>query len=266
MRGLPDTIPAEEKRKWEVELRMLWEQMDKNPRDSPQHNEAKGKLLEFSDALISKLRAPERSALFQQQQQIANRSAALTSTIPMSIPHSRDPVPPPLPPPRRLADISEGRSNRPDITYVWESGLSHENDWGSDSPQRDMGGLPADNDDRSILEPIWTLRDNNAAPSQPISKVYPYSALPPPVTPPTQYDTRFRGNSFDAIWTHTPVAQNYVHVPDRLGTPLSTQYAQLPYPGQGEYSPLQDAEGDIGSKGIDTRRLMDDQGHTASLA
>ena len=176
MLTLPDTYPAEEKRKWEVELRMLWEQIDKNPQASPQHKEAKGKLVEFSDALISKLRAPELSALFKQQQQIANRSAALTSTIPMSIPNSWDPVPRPLPPPRHLADISDGRSNRPDITYV--------------------------------------------------SKGHPYSALTPVVTPLPPYDTRFRGNSFDATWVPTSVARNNVHALDRLGTPLSTQYEQ----------------------------------------
>lgn len=47
---------------------------------------------------------------------------------PMSIPNARDPVPPPLPPPRHLADIAEGGSNGPDIAWQW--GNSHEdNDW-----------------------------------------------------------------------------------------------------------------------------------------
>ena len=48
---------------------------------------------------------------------------------PMSIPNARDPVPPPLPPPRHLADIEEGGHNGPDIAWQW--GNSHEdNDWG----------------------------------------------------------------------------------------------------------------------------------------
>jgi hypothetical protein len=63
MRTLPHTFPAEEKRKWEVELRMLWEQIDKNLQDSPQHTEAKGKLFDFSNALISRMQAQERSTL-----------------------------------------------------------------------------------------------------------------------------------------------------------------------------------------------------------
>lgn len=62
MRTLPDTFPAEEKRKWEEELRGLWERIDKSPQESAQHMYAKRKLFEFSEALVSKLRAPERSA------------------------------------------------------------------------------------------------------------------------------------------------------------------------------------------------------------
>jgi len=52
---------------------------------------------------------------------------------PMSIPNARDPVPPPLPPPRHLADIAAGGSNGPDIAWQW--GNSHEdNDWGRPKP------------------------------------------------------------------------------------------------------------------------------------
>ena len=48
---------------------------------------------------------------------------------PMSIPNVRDPVPPPLPPPRHLADIADGGHNGPDIAWQW--GNPHEdNDWG----------------------------------------------------------------------------------------------------------------------------------------
>ena len=391
---------------------------------------------------------PEKDPEFQQQQQITNRSAAWISTKPMSIPHSRDPVPPPLPSPRHLADISDGRSNRPVITQQWGVSLAHENYWGSDSPQGDIGKPPADNDDRSIYEPdivkysqkpverylpspsfsqpsradidtflgvvpnvteseailllegnnndveqaigeyfgkdVWnqaefssdregtqndaglwfdiqvfddtgpygqfskppsrppsgtsnkspftkiidlnaaadprtsmshqnqhdwemeqvlyvprqeygrplqesgsiglrTFGDNNAAPSQPILKVPPYSAIPRLCQPQTQYDTprplhRSRGNSFDGRYQTTrappPAEQNYVHAPDRLGTPLSTQYKQQ-HPGQERYPPRQDAEGRIQEdvyyrrhwqREMDERRLMDDQGYTASLA
>jgi hypothetical protein len=58
-------------------------------------------------------------------------SSPSTSSIPMSIPHSRDPVPPPLPPPRHLADIADGGNNGPDIAWQW--GNSHQDsssDWG----------------------------------------------------------------------------------------------------------------------------------------
>jgi hypothetical protein len=41
----------------------------------------------------------------------------------MSIPNARDPVPPPLPPPRHLADIADG--NGPDIAWQWAN-----SDWG----------------------------------------------------------------------------------------------------------------------------------------
>jgi hypothetical protein len=104
---------------------------------------------------LTQSQTQQQAALVQQQQQIANRSAALTSTKTMSIPHSRGPVPPPPPPPRHLADILNDRSNSPNIIQRWGWGgsLANENDWGSDSPQKDIGGPPADNDDRSIYEP-----------------------------------------------------------------------------------------------------------------
>lgn len=48
---------------------------------------------------------------------------------PMSIPYAREPVPPPLPPPRHLSDIVDGGHNGLDIAWQW--GNSHEdNGWG----------------------------------------------------------------------------------------------------------------------------------------
>jgi hypothetical protein len=52
MRTLPLKFSAEQKREWEVHLRMLWDQIDKNPQDSPQHNKAKMKVFEFSRAIF----------------------------------------------------------------------------------------------------------------------------------------------------------------------------------------------------------------------
>jgi hypothetical protein len=40
---------------------------------------------------------------------------------PMSIPNTRDAVPPPLPPPRYLADIADDRNKGPDIAWQWDS-------------------------------------------------------------------------------------------------------------------------------------------------
>ncbi|KAH8772145.1 hypothetical protein BGZ57DRAFT_764297 [Hyaloscypha finlandica] len=55
-------------------------------------------------------------------------SSPSTFSIPMSIPHARDPVPPPLPPPKDLADIAGG-GNGPDIAWQWGNSHSHESDW-----------------------------------------------------------------------------------------------------------------------------------------
>ncbi|KUJ12072.1 uncharacterized protein LY89DRAFT_700035 [Mollisia scopiformis] len=54
-----------------------------------------------------------------------------TSSIPMSIPNSREPgPPPPLPPPRHLQDIVDSGKSGPDL--AWKFGNSHEynSDWG----------------------------------------------------------------------------------------------------------------------------------------
>lgn len=62
MRNLPDQFTAEEKAKWEQGLRQLYNQIDKNPPDTPPHQEAKRKLYEFSKTLTAKLAAGQRSA------------------------------------------------------------------------------------------------------------------------------------------------------------------------------------------------------------
>ena len=52
-----------------------------------------------------------------------------TSPGPMSIPNARDPVPPPLPPPRHIADIEDGGSSGPDIAWQW-SNFQEGSGWG----------------------------------------------------------------------------------------------------------------------------------------
>ncbi|KAH8821216.1 hypothetical protein F5884DRAFT_745545 [Xylogone sp. PMI_703] len=51
-----------------------------------------------------------------------------SGAIPMSIPNARDPVPPPLPPPRHIADIAEGGHNGEDLAWKWGNPDSA---WGS---------------------------------------------------------------------------------------------------------------------------------------
>jgi hypothetical protein len=49
---------------------------------------------------------------------------------PMSIPKSRDLVPPPLPPPRYMADIAEGGKNGSDIAWHWaNSHVREDSNW-----------------------------------------------------------------------------------------------------------------------------------------
>ncbi|PVH84447.1 hypothetical protein DL98DRAFT_512348 [Cadophora sp. DSE1049] len=52
------------------------------------------------------------------------------SSIPMSIPNAREFVPPPLPPPRHLADIADGGHNGPDIAWKWGNDHTDNRDWG----------------------------------------------------------------------------------------------------------------------------------------
>ena len=65
MRNLPDQFSAEDKSKWEQGLRALWGQIEKFGPETPQHQEAKRKLFEFSRTLTTKL----HNARVQQQQQ-----------------------------------------------------------------------------------------------------------------------------------------------------------------------------------------------------
>jgi len=52
------------------------------------------------------------------------------SSIPISIPNAREFVPPPLPPPRYLADIADGGHNGPDIAWKWGNSHTDSRDWG----------------------------------------------------------------------------------------------------------------------------------------
>jgi len=53
------------------------------------------------------------------------------SSIPMSIPNAREFVPPPLPPPRHIADIADGGHNGPDNAWKWGNNSHTESrDWG----------------------------------------------------------------------------------------------------------------------------------------
>jgi hypothetical protein len=59
-------------------------------------------------------------------------SSPSTVSVPMPIPNMRDPVPPPLPPPKHLADIAAGGNNGPDIAWQWGNSR-HDSDWGGSS-------------------------------------------------------------------------------------------------------------------------------------
>lgn len=57
-------------------------------------------------------------------------SSPATSAIPMSIPNSREFVPPPLPPPKHLDDIADGGNNGPDLAWKFGNTPSATSDWG----------------------------------------------------------------------------------------------------------------------------------------
>ncbi|KAL3419646.1 Transcription initiation factor TFIID subunit 12 [Phlyctema vagabunda] len=63
MRTLPEQFSQAEKQKWEHGLRQLWTTVEKNAADTPAHQDAKRKLIEFSKTLTAKIQH------FRQQQQ-----------------------------------------------------------------------------------------------------------------------------------------------------------------------------------------------------
>lgn len=68
MRSLPDHFTPSEKEKWEAGLRALWASIEGNPPDSPQHQEAKRKLFEFSRTLTQRLQTIKAQAVQAAQQ------------------------------------------------------------------------------------------------------------------------------------------------------------------------------------------------------
>ncbi|KAI9641287.1 Transcription initiation factor TFIID subunit 12 [Ciborinia camelliae] len=72
MRNLPPGFSDEEKLKWETGLRGLWAQVENNPAESPQHQEAKRKLADFSRQLIMKIQTYRT----QQQRQVQQAQQA----------------------------------------------------------------------------------------------------------------------------------------------------------------------------------------------
>lgn len=74
MRKLPDNFTQAEKEKWEVGLRSLYGQMEKNGPETQQHQDARRKLFEFSRTLTSKLQNFARQS--QQAQQAQQGAAA----------------------------------------------------------------------------------------------------------------------------------------------------------------------------------------------
>jgi transcription initiation factor TFIID subunit 12 len=94
MRGLPEQISAEEKKKWENGLTHLYQQMKDNPPESQAHQSAKTRLVEFSQNLHRKLqnfraqsgqgqaRPPSQAAQPQSQVQGAGNAANSGATQP----------------------------------------------------------------------------------------------------------------------------------------------------------------------------------------
>jgi hypothetical protein len=61
-------------------------------------------------------------------------SSLATSAMAMSIPNAREAPPPPLPPPRHLADIADGGHNGQDIAWKWGNSQDDRSDWGRSTP------------------------------------------------------------------------------------------------------------------------------------
>lgn len=68
MRNLPDKFSAEEKRKWENGLTMLYGQMENNPPDSQIHRDAYKKIHDFSMTLMNKMQQQAQANAAAQQQ------------------------------------------------------------------------------------------------------------------------------------------------------------------------------------------------------
>ncbi|RDW91479.1 hypothetical protein BP5796_02644 [Coleophoma crateriformis] len=79
------------------------------------------------------------------------------SSVPMSIPNAREPVPPPLPPPKHIADLADSRRNGPDIAWQWGNSAEGD-DWG-----RAASSVPPG----SSLYGSFTGRGNNLADEHP---------------------------------------------------------------------------------------------------
>jgi transcription initiation factor TFIID subunit 12 len=67
MRNLPGQFTPEEKTKWETGLRQLWTTMEGHAPDTPQHQDAKNKLLQFSKTLTAKIQTFRAQAQAAQQ-------------------------------------------------------------------------------------------------------------------------------------------------------------------------------------------------------
>jgi transcription initiation factor TFIID subunit 12 len=76
MRSLPEQFTQAEKEKWEAGLRALWATIEGNGPDTPQHQEAKRKLFEFSKTLTHRLQTIKAQAAQAAQQAGGARPAS----------------------------------------------------------------------------------------------------------------------------------------------------------------------------------------------
>ncbi|KIN00894.1 hypothetical protein OIDMADRAFT_197840 [Oidiodendron maius Zn] len=76
MRNLPEQFTATEKEKWENGLRALWTAIESNGPETPQHQDAKRKLFEFSKTLTHRLQTIKAQAAQAAQQAGGARPAS----------------------------------------------------------------------------------------------------------------------------------------------------------------------------------------------
>lgn len=76
----------------------------------------------------------ERSRCSSRSISHSSTSSLATSATAMSIPNAREAPPPPLPPPRQLADIIDGGYNGQDIAWKWGNLPDGEGYWGKSTP------------------------------------------------------------------------------------------------------------------------------------